>query len=360
MFDDGALAISAPAAELNALPLPGSLFSAADIAAAPLSPALRLAVDLLLGACRQAGFQPTFVARPEIFTHGEALAWLKARLNGVRHHVALSDGTTARLIPGLDNHVFFFGLHRAADDAALTRLARRAPELIGQLRSQINTALEFADGVAPLPVAVTGADASEPPPPAFYRLALNLDSVDDSLTRTMRSGPLPRLPGRFAEIDYVALTETSLADAGFLATLAAKLSHAYFEPRRALALRLPMNARSSLDVDDRAEAALAALIASEPRAPIAAAPGAFFVDGDLAPDRLAAFAPVVDFAAPDSFPFWVHAPARYRAARTVTVHARARLAAAADFAPLVEALTGRPCALVRDPSARAVSQRTES
>ena len=144
-------------------------FRRSDLAAAEFSPALRIAVELVTGICRESGFEPTFVARPEIFTHGESRAWLDKRLGGVKDHLALSDGTTIRLIPGLRNHVFLFGLGRAADGEALQRLERRAPELFGSLHSQVNTALQFGRRrETPAPIAIVGVDALEPEAPRVY------------------------------------------------------------------------------------------------------------------------------------------------------------------------------------------------
>ena len=72
MLDDGALAISLPALELATFRPPGSIFSARDLAAAELSPELNIAVELVTGICRESGFEPTFVARPEILPTARA------------------------------------------------------------------------------------------------------------------------------------------------------------------------------------------------------------------------------------------------------------------------------------------------
>ena len=269
MLDDGALAVSLPALELAAFRPPGSIFSADDFAAAEFSPALSLAVDLVTGICRESGFEPTFVARPEIFTHGESRAWLAKRLGGVKDHLALSDGTTIRLIPGLRNHVFLFGLGRTADGEALQRLERRAPELFGSLRSQVNTALQFGKRrETPAPLAIAGVDALAPEAPQFMRVAINADSVEDSFGRTLKTGALVRPARRFSQLEYVALTETSLNDRGFAKAIAEKLNHVYFDAHRGLILRAPPNAGASSKVEDRIRAVVAALVSARARVPL--------------------------------------------------------------------------------------------
>ncbi len=80
---------------------------------------------------------------PEIFTHGESLAWLARKLGGARDHLAFSDGSTVRILPGMRNHVFFYAQSRLSDGEALARLERRAGELLagldlaGQQRAEI-------------------------------------------------------------------------------------------------------------------------------------------------------------------------------------------------------------------------------
>lgn len=358
MFDDGALAVSLPALELATFRPPGSIFSPRDLAAAEFSPALSMAVELVTGVCRDSGFEPTFVARPEIFTHGESRAWLAQRLGRAKDHLALSDGTTIRLIPGLRNHVFLFGLGRAADGEALQNLERRAPELFGSLHSQVNSALQFGKRrETPAPIAIAGVDALEPEAPQFVRMAINADSAEDSLSRTLRTGALLHPPRRFSELEFVALTETSLKDRSFVEAIAEKLNLVYFDAYRGLILRLPPNAGASCDVEDRIGAVVSALATARVRAPLAAADSALLAIGDVSPDRLAGIADVSDFLAHDSFDFWRHSPEYYRAFRNISAHARARRLDAESFAAIVEAMTGRAVEILwRDPDDERFSQ----
>ena len=346
MLDNGALAVSIPATELASFRPPGSVFTIDDLPIARLSSPLALAVDLVMAVCQGAGFAPTFVARPEIFTHGESRAWLVGKLRGAKDHLALSDGSTIRMVPGLRNHVFLFGLGRAADASALARLEKRAPELFGSLHTQINTARQFAAGKeTPTPVAISGLDVMEQEAAQIFRIAINVDSADDSVARTLRS-PAPAPTQKFSELEYVALTETSLADASFQKMLAAKLNLVYFDPLRALVLRLPPSVGASRALETRLRAVFAALNAARPRAPIVPTASALITTCDLSGERLAAFAEASDFTAPDTFDFWRHSPETYAQFRTLRVHARSRLWHRAAFNVIVEAIAGRPIEIV--------------
>jgi hypothetical protein len=343
MLGEGPLAISAPALELKSARLPGSIFAATDIASAPISAQLRFALDLVTSVCRDAGSEPIFVARPEIFTHGPSLAWLKDRLGGARNHLSLSDGTTIRTIPGLLNHVFFYGLSRASDAKALQRLERRAPELFASLNSQINTAFSFgAEGAAaqPTPIAIgVGDDAALSEAPQLFRIAFNVESTDDSLLRTLRVGPVDT-PQGLNEIEYVPLTETGLADADFVNVIGKRLARVYFDRTRGLILALP-NGAPTATMETRMCAVFDALAEAKASVPLAPAPTAFFATSDLAADGIAAFAATADLLVDAAFEFWRHSPRFYGAFRAFRVHARRHGRLAQEFGQLIAALAGR-------------------
>ncbi len=337
MFDDGALAISLPAAELVDVRLPGSVFKAADLAGAPLSAPLRRAIDLVGAAASLAGATTLFVARPEIFAHGESLAWLTAQLAGASHHLSLSDGATVKVIPGFRNHVFFYGLGRRRDSESLARLLRRAPELFLGFDLQLNTALQFG-GYSPASIVIEGV-AAPPSPVAFYPIACDPRSLDDSLARTLRASPLARLPTGFDELTFAPLTEAGLADPGFTCWLAETLTGRYFDRRRALVLGLPETVDGSAAVEDRLRAALDALLTGGARTPTAPAPSAWFAAGD--PDDLWLAASALDFVAPDTFEFWRAPPAAFRNFRSLTVFRSGSFKLNSDLDAVVTALTGK-------------------
>src|SRR5579862_8407822 len=121
MFGPEDLAVSLPARELAKVELAGSVFSVDALDGEPISEALRFAIDLLRMATEDAGGSLRFIARPEMFTHGETVAWLRAELGSARNHVCISDASCIRVIPGFQNHVFFYGLGQKSHFEALQR-----------------------------------------------------------------------------------------------------------------------------------------------------------------------------------------------------------------------------------------------
>lgn len=360
MLERPALAVSLPASELTKARLPGSVFGARDLVSTPLSGELRQAIALIEGVCAQSGFAPAFVARPEIFTHGESLAWLTRKLAGVRDHLAFSDGSTVRVIPGLRNHVFFYGQSRREDGEALERLERRAGELLAGLASQINSALKFGRGRAatsPETIALIGRNRALYDEPEFYRFYFNPHAIESCVERIVAAGPLGVRETRFESLDYVALTEASLADAPFCAELARRAAPLFFQPARGMALRLPVSAGGSDRLGDRLAAALNGFARAQIAMPHVPVDNLVFVSGDLAPGQWGEMAAEVDFLAHDTFEFWSAAPASYRHFRALRVALRrARHAGAANEA-LLTALCGRAPEFIRPapirPGARA-------
>ena len=99
------------------------------------------------------------------------------------------------------------------------------------------------------------------------RLVINADAIEDRFGRTLRAGALLHPARRFSELKYVALTETSLNDRGFVKPIAEEINRVFFDARRGLILRAPPNAGGSRDVEDRMRAVISALASARPRVP---------------------------------------------------------------------------------------------
>jgi hypothetical protein len=338
MLDDGALAVSLPANELGGMRLPGSVFQEADLTGARFSAPLARALDIVRASAAFAGVSLVFVARPEILAHGDSLAWLRARLGPVRRHLALSDGTTLKKIPGLENYAFFHGLARRADREALAGLQRRAPELFTGLAGQVNTGLTLASA-APASIVLEGSVESTEPA-AYFRVACDAGSLDDSVARTLSAGPQSRLPSEFGEMTYVTLTESSLDDPHFLRWMADEAGRCYFGRPRALLIRLPESVGHSAEIGDRLRAALAGLRDGGARVPLAPAYGVWFAAGDPTVSELEQASRVSDLVAPASFDFWRAPPPSYRGFRSVVVHVPESSRLGENFESVIEALTG--------------------
>ena len=143
MFGQNGALISVPAGDIAGLKLPGSIFGAEQLLQLDVAPDLKSAVKILKDLSEEDGGRALIVARPEMFTNGETLEWLRRQIAPINDHVCISDGRAIRLVPGLQNHAFFLRLGIQKNLNHLGTLQKRCPELISGLRSQINSALSF-------------------------------------------------------------------------------------------------------------------------------------------------------------------------------------------------------------------------
>jgi hypothetical protein len=281
-FERGVL-ISAPARELARTTPPSSVFPLQALDVASLSVSLRDAIDLV-ATCAPPSQPRLIVARPEMFTDGATLAWLNQAIGGVLDHVALSDGETVRLVPGLRNHVYFYSLGQIGRLEALERLERRAPELFTQLHSQINTALAFrckGRRFAPMTQAIV-ADAPAADPETVLRpFALDRRSREQSAAASSTA------PARFERLRYLRLSECALREAAVARRVSACVAEACADPSRALVWILP---ESESDDASRVDALVQCLLAGGGRLPGGLMSNVFFTSGDLDAETLARLA----------------------------------------------------------------------
>ena len=338
MFARAGLAISLPGAELAALDLPGSVTEPKAVLADRLSVELRAALLLVLGACRRRRVPVRVVARPEIFTHGNAERWLRTQLGNIVQHLCISDGTTIKHLPGCRTHVFFYRLDRHDNYAALQRLSVRAPELMACVSSQINSALSLGVGAhrfVPEPLYLTRAEAFPRPPARLMPFFFNKHSAEDSANRIEQRGAvaLAQIP-EHAEILYLPLTETALHDTDFARTVAEVVAEAFYRPQHLLVLRLP-----SVEAAPRALAAQMAAILPRLRdtgvtIPRSCPPNVLLATDDLAEDSPLLAAGRWTMMFHESFDFWRHTEAFYRRADRVVVMAGRGEMAPAGFLPM--------------------------
>ena len=243
LFDKG-LVVSLPAREFADAPLQGALWEAETVLSQNLPGGLRAAVQLLRDHVEAEGGRLVFILRPEIFTHGEPLAWLNARLGEIEDHLSLSDGVVVHLLPGRRNHLFFYRGGQAEAVAALKRLAVRAPELAPQLVSQINSCLSFGEGKAkytPRPVLLQAASQVFAGMASFREFYFNDCGIEDSVARNELAGDLPTdALVSYDEITYIPVTDLAAADPGFNLYVAQRIRAALRTPERLLLLGAPL------------------------------------------------------------------------------------------------------------------------
>jgi hypothetical protein len=339
-FGDSLL-VSIPGSALEELALPGSIFGWEALRDAVLPPGLHVALRLVVNHCEALGTRLRFVARPEIFTHGAARAWLDARLDGAAHHLALTDGHTLKAIPGLRNHVFFHARGDAAGEAAMARLLAVAPELLAGMAGQVNGTLSARFGarrVRPpcLTLRLDAAPGGDPGLRAPFRLMPGGPVRNAAVSAEAALSP-SEAPPHAQPLRYVPLSEVALADPGFVLALAVLIRRAA-TGGEALLLGLP----EGDTLADRIASVLQALAASG--APLPRAPGwtVRFASADPSAEELAD-ARVMLHPGTD---FWRLDTPRREALGEVVVTGSGSLAA---FARLAGDWLGRPVAIARPP-----------
>lgn len=268
------LLVSIPGAALGALPLPGSLFAWRDLRDAPLRPELRLALLLVMDAAAAAGIRVRFLARPEMFTHGPARAWLDARIGDTQDHLVLSDGETLRALPGLRNHLLFHARGIPAQEVALARLLKLAPELFAALASQVNGALAFRLGASwirpPLTVLRFATTPEIEPPLVAPFLCHPGEPVRAAAFCAEAAAEPPDAPPLDAPPHHIPLSGSALADRAFVDDLARNLQRAALGDGAPILLGLPPAEGVETELADRIAGVLRALAATRlpfPHAP---------------------------------------------------------------------------------------------
>jgi hypothetical protein len=295
--------------------LPGSLYTADSLGTADLSLELRRALRQIEVLSASEARAPVFIARPELFTDGATLARLREKLGPVRDHLCLSDGSTIRLIAGMRNHVFFYGLGRRSHVDALARLESRVPELFSTLESQVNSALRITHGsrsYAPPTVVLHRQSDSGFVAPDVFRFYFNRDANEDSIGHVRNPAVAGGPTHRFAKLVYVPLTETAISDRHFMHLLSAMIERSYFDPAGCIILGLPHGDKDATLVA-RLHSLFSGLQAVPGRIPRLVADNVFIATEDIDPDQMRRLAGQFELLLPDTFDFWRWAPQSYRA-----------------------------------------------
>ena len=334
-----------PGRELQKIRLPGSIFPAEQLPNDALSPALRDAVRLVLHHSSE-WEQPTlFVARPEIFPEGETLSWLQNRIPGATTHVSISDGTAVKLIPGLNNHVFFCGFGNALDENVLATLVRRAPAQLSALRSQWNSAyaLRFEEKNICLPTtALTGYESSSVPDRALFQFFLDKGNLSASM-EAISAMPAVNAAwlNRYSRVTYVALTHALLKSKMFRAVLGKAVLRHFFDESSALVFALPEIDFEAEGITPSLEAFLAAVRDTSFPVPKLPASNIFLSFGELPEAALAALNVPVALWLSDAAALWRHPPGYYEMFGSVRVYVRRGLMRARQFNEMAAILLGR-------------------
>lgn len=257
------LLVSVPGAQLAGVPLPGSVFAWRDLRDAPLAPELRLALELVVHAAAAGRVKLRFVARPEIFTHGAARAWLDARIGDAADHLILTDGDSLRTLPGLANHLFFYARGLPKQEDALRRLLSVAPELFAGLASQVNGSLSFRLGarwIRPAPRMLRFAATPAVEPPLMAPFLCHPGNPAKAAALLAEAAEAEEAPPAVGRLHLVPLSASALADPAFLAWLAPVVQRAALGAGEGtLLLGLPAPETAEAEPEDRIAGVLRAL-----------------------------------------------------------------------------------------------------
>jgi hypothetical protein len=315
--------------------LPGSFAEPEAVLANPLSLELRSALEILHQEARRRNLPIMCVARPEVFTHGISEAWFRDRISRSAQHVCLSDGSTVKHLPSVPTHVFFYRLSFRSAIAALQRLSRRAPELMINLRSQINTSVVLGQGThraRPKSVFLPRTTPLQHPPSTLLPFFLNRDSAEDSANRILHAGPID-IEGLtdFTRMLYLPLTETALDDRAFSRAVMDLILQSFFDPTALLILRLPADAQVGPSLGQGIATLLAAVWQSGVVLPRSSPANILFTTQDLEEDHVVFERFPLHIVLHESFDFWRHTVDFYARAHAVTVLAEPELTARAGF-----------------------------
>ncbi len=315
--------------------LPGSFAEPEAVLANPLSLELRSALEILHHEANRRHLPIMCVARPEVFTHGISEAWFRDRISPSTQHVCLSDGSTVKHLPGVPTHVFFYCLSFRNAAAALQRLSRRAPELMINLRSQINTSVVLGRGphrARPKSVYLPRTTPLRQPPSTLLPFFLNRDSAEDSANRIEHAGPVDveRLTG-FTRMLYLPLTEAALDDRAFARAVLDLILQSFFDPATLLVLRLPADAQVGPSLTRGIATLLAVVRQTGVVLPRSSPANILFTTRDLEEDHAIFERFPLHIVLHESFDFWRHTVDFYARAHAVTVLAEPESTAKAGF-----------------------------
>lgn len=321
MFKEGSIVISVPPRETALLGMVGSVFDCRVLMSSRISSELRIAVELLESFCKAQCLPPLrCIARPEMFTHGPSLEWLVDRMAGATDHICLSDGSTLKLVSGLRNHLFAYGLHTHDSFVDFKKLMRRAPELVGQYCSQINSFHRVIfDGLVlePPPWKLEASERLSPEAVWFHEFYLNPHSLEESAERMLGWGTLdfPCLEN-FQKISYVPMTNCAVHDDQFQRLVADLIAESYFDPSSCLLLRLPTGAA---ELTERMRLAIERIRDAHRHLPQARSRNVFLLSGEVGDEALSEIGSRTTWYIHQSFDYWRHRFDTYRLASAIVV-----------------------------------------
>jgi hypothetical protein len=233
--------------------------------------------------------------------------------------------------------VFFYNLCFRENFASLERLARRAPELISGVRTQVNSCFVLGSGITrarPESFFLGRAAPLAHGHSVLMPFFLNRDSVEDSVNRIAHLGVMATESlADFTAMLYLPLTESAMADRAFARAVAEVILQASFQPSCLLVLRLPAVHKAGNALAQGIAAILPALRDSGIVLPRINPRNIVLAMQDLEEDHPFFERFAFRLLVHESFDFWRHTSGFYARAQEVMVFAGAGAASLGDFLP---------------------------
>jgi len=353
LLEGSGLIVSLPARELAGFRPSGSLFGEEELRKAALSAELASALKAVRQFCAARQVSLRFLAHPEIFTHGDSLAWLHRRLGGITDHLCLSDGYAVRPVPSMRNHLFLYRLGSYESAVAFQRLSHCAPELLGSLTTQVNTAMDFGGNtksIAPPPVLlqVLRQQGHRRTASARWHFYAPHRSGEGNMGRMLASDVSPAAVFRDVQrVAYVPLTTSACHDPAFRKIVAKLVSACVADESQGCVIRLPELTAAAADTGSLTAASkelVRALSRVKARPKSKRRPAVALTGADLIEQWPVALTCPVDLVLHSSYEFWRHPRERYRCFRDITVFSMQGAASSeVELRKLLSLALGRAC-----------------
>ncbi len=338
------LLLSVPAVELARSPIPSSVFDAERLRTAHLSLGLRRALNVVFQTLVPQYSKILCVARPELFTHGAARAWLDERIAGASDHLALSNGHVLKSLSGLSNSVFVYGLDQRSAQLRYRTLLWRAPELLSTFTRQINGTHPFGSAASHKLPNTVALDLKVAAPVQdltwYYPLYWNRHSEKDSAERMLAWGRTDA-PGFVGceRLTLIPCSDAGLHDARFCHSLLQAVVQAGKNPALGVLIGLPSFEDLTISTSQRLHHLLAGLArggVAVPRTRLSRVAICSEIHEAEWADQKIPF----DLLLHDSFPLWGYTRRFYAKARGVRI-SRSKITAGDGVQAVELALLGR-------------------
>lgn len=307
---DGKFVLSLPSSALRVGVAEQSFLAAEQLSSVQTSPTLKAVLDLMVSylGTTLVGLLP----RAELFTSNSAFEWLDSAAGGVTAHVHLTDGLTVKLLPRIENHVFFYAPMHTALCQSKVNIARRCPEALLSVTSQINSAHEFTYGAfkhkpESLVIRSTQREGTATyvmPEQALSEVFVDRSQPELAIARMKQWCHRLDVLRSYERLTILAVSERALADSQYANLISRSIVATAFDKRTALVLAvMPGELHSNLDLGDATAIVANALSKTGVEVPAVRLSNVFVASGGAITEILGSGMEIT-LVVDEGFPFW--------------------------------------------------------